>query len=228
MSHNRLSVALELKEASEDGTFKGYGSVFNVKDSASDMVDKGAFLASLGRWEAKGMMPPMLWQHDMKSPIGRYNVMREDESGLYVEGKFSMAVEKAREAHALLKDGVISGLSIGYMTVKSQWDEQENVRRLKEVDLFEVSLVTMPANEMAQVLHVKAAEQIQTERDFEAFLKLQGYSQSQAKAITATGFKGLSHRDDDKISEIKQRDVAGIAVISQALQSLNETLSKGL
>lgn len=228
MSHNRLSVALELKEASEDGTFKGYGSVFDVKDDSSDVVDKGAFLASLGRWEAKGMLPPMLWQHDMKSPIGRYDVMREDESGLYVEGKFSLGVEKAREAHALLKDGVIGGLSIGYMTVKSQWDEQERVRRLKEVDLFEVSLVTMPANEMAQVIHVKAAEYIQTERDFEAFLKHHGYSQSQAKVITAAGYKGISHRDDGESGEKRQRDDVGLAAISEALKRFNETILKGL
>lgn len=227
MSHNRLSVALELKETSEDGTFKGYGSVFGVKDSNRDTVEKGAFLESLSRWNSKGMLPPMLWQHDMKNPIGRYNVMREDESGLYVEGKFSLGVEKAREAYALLKDGVISGLSIGYMTVKSQWDEQEGVRRLKEVDLFEVSLVTMPANEMAGVIHVKAAEAIQTERDFEAFLKQHGYSQSQAKAITAAGYKGFSHRDDGESGEKKQRDDVDLVAIGEALKRFNETILKG-
>lgn len=228
MSHNRLSVTLELKETAEDGTFKGYGSVFNVKDSYDDVVERGAFNESLTKWQSKGMLPPMLWQHDMRSPIGRYNVMREDGNGLYVEGKFSLGVEQARDAYSLLKDGVISGLSIGYTTVKSQWCDKEKCRKLQQLDLIELSLVTMPANEMATVLHVKAAENIQTEREFEAFLKQNGYSGNEAKAIALHGFKNYSQRDADNDAVKAQRDVEDFAAISEAIKSLNFTISQGL
>lgn len=220
MSHNKLSVALEVKETGEDGTFKGYASVFGVKDTKADIVDRGAFAASLMRWQAKGAMPPMLWQHDMRQPIGRYDVMREDDSGLYVEGKLSLGVSKGREAYELLKDGVIKGLSIGYMTVKAAWDDAQKVRRLQEVDLMEASLVTMPANALANVVHVKAAEHIASEREFEDFLKKHGYSQTQAKGIAAKGYKSISHREGDDNSDGAQREAAEIAALGESLTRL--------
>ena len=83
----RLDVPLTIKSVSDSGEFEGYGSVFGVVDSYSDVVVRGAFAASLARWKEKGRLPAMLWQHQMSEPIGIYTEMREDDVGLYVKGR---------------------------------------------------------------------------------------------------------------------------------------------
>lgn len=145
----------EIKSLSADGSFAGYASVFNVVDSQRDLMLPGAFKATL---KSRTQPVQLLWQHQWESPIGVIESLFEDSRGLYIKGKLLMEVMQAREAHALLKAGVIRGLSIGYSVKRAERDPQTGVRRLQEVDLWEVSVVTLPANESAQVTVVKARD----------------------------------------------------------------------
>lgn len=158
----------EVKSLASDGTFAGYASVFDVVDSQRDAVIRGAFKASL---EARTQALQLLWQHQWESPIGSVESIFEDARGLYIKGKLLMEVAQAREAHALLKAGVIRGLSIGYSVKRAERDPHTGVRLLKEVDLWEVSIVTLPANEAAQVTVVKSAH-----TDFAAFVAAMEYA----------------------------------------------------
>jgi len=187
----RVTVAFEVKSL-DDGAaraFDGYGSVFGVLDSYADVVKAGAFKRTLREAKAKKRMPALLWQHDPSQPIGVYDEMREDETGLYVKGRLS-DTQLGREAYTLLKDGALSGLSIGFRTVKSQMDESTGVRTLTEVELWETSLVTFPANDAARVTGVKADGVLPTEREFERWLRREGgFTETEAKAIVAKGFR---------------------------------------
>jgi HK97 family phage prohead protease len=100
----------------------GYASLFGIKDQGGDVVQKGAYGASLARLAAGGRAVKMLWQHDPAQPIGIWDEVREDGVGLYVKGRILTEVEKGREAAALLTAGAIDGLSIGYRTVKAERD----------------------------------------------------------------------------------------------------------
>lgn len=146
---------LALKNIEENGVFAGYGSVFNIVDSQRDMVLPGAFEESVS---GNGQRIKLLWQHDAKEPIGVIEELREDAQGLYVRGRLLLQVARAREAYALLKEGVLSGLSIGYSPVRYRLDADSGVRLLSKVDLWEISLVTFPANDAARVTVVKQEE----------------------------------------------------------------------
>jgi HK97 family phage prohead protease len=104
----------------------------------------------------------MLWQHQQDEPIGVFERMFEDKRGLYVEGSLLLDVQRANEAHSLLKAGVVKGLSIGYSPLRYKIDEKTGVRVLAEVELWEVSLVTFPANAAANVTVVKQASYSRT------------------------------------------------------------------
>lgn len=150
------SFALQIKAAGDDGTVEGYGSVFGVRDNYDDVIAKGAFIQSLKDHKAAGTMPAMLWQHDADKPIGVWTEMVEDEKGLRIKGQLAMETVKGKEAHALLKMGALNGLSIGFMSKEWAYDRDTEVRTLTAIDLWEVSLVTFPANEKARVTTVKA------------------------------------------------------------------------
>lgn len=109
-------------------------------------------------------MPVMLWQHYSSQPIGIYESIKEDEIGLWVEGRLLLDIPKAREAHILLKNKAIRGLSIGFIPTAWEWETRENgvARILKEIDLWEISLVTFPANSKALVDDVKSIENAET------------------------------------------------------------------
>lgn len=127
-----------------DGTeIEGYASLFGKADQGRDVVEVGAYTASLARLKAKGGRVKMLWQHDPAQPIGVWDEVREDAKGLWVKGRILTDVARGREAIALIGAGAIDGLSIGYRTVKARKDDT-GVRRLSELELWEVSLVTFP------------------------------------------------------------------------------------
>lgn len=153
------SFALQIKATGEDGTVEGYGSVFGVRDNYNDVIAKGAFIQSLKDHKAAGTMPAMLWQHDADKPIGVWTEMVEDEKGLRIKGQLAMETVKGKEAHALLKMGALNGLSIGFMSKEWAYDRDTEVRTLTAIDLWEVSLVTFPANEKARVTNVKAVSE---------------------------------------------------------------------
>ena len=179
------SFALQIKATGDDGTVEGYGSVFGVRDNYDDVIAKGAFMDSLKSHKAAGTMPAMLWQHDADKPIGVWTEMVEDEKGLRIKGQLAMETVKGKEAHSLLKMGALNGLSIGFMAKEWAYDRETEVRTLTAIDLWEVSLVTFPANEKARVTNVKSADEMATPKDAEKALRDAGFSKSDATAFVS-------------------------------------------
>ena len=191
----KKDLSFEIKAVSDDGLFSGYASVFDNVDSYGDIVRKGAFVESIGEWESKGKMPPILWNHDPSDPIGIYTKMQEDDKGLYVEGKLLIDdVPRAKQTHALMKAGVIDGLSIGYRVKEYLYNVDEEVTDLIKLSLREVSIVTFPANPETRIEAVKSrldAGELPTLPEFEKFLREAGFSKSQATAIAGHGLRKL-------------------------------------
>jgi hypothetical protein len=185
MKTKHFDVGFEIKAVNADGTVEGYGSVFGVRDNYDDVIAKGAFIQSLKDHKAAGTMPAMLWQHDADKPIGIWTEMIEDEKGLRIKGQLAMETVKGKEAHALLKMGALNGLSIGFMSKEWAYDRDTEVRTLTAIDLWEVSLVTFPANEKARVTNVKSADELQAPKDAEKVLRDAGFSKSDATAFVS-------------------------------------------
>jgi HK97 family phage prohead protease len=200
-TRQRFDAPLKIKSVSETGEFSGYGSVFGVEDSYGDVVVRGAFEQSLADHEAKGRLPALLWQHRIDEPIGVYTKMVEDDDGLYVEGRLLIDDDpQAKRAHAHMKAGSLSGLSIGYTLPSGggEYDKEKDVFVLSEIDLWEVSLVTFPANDDARVQDVKSAlahGEVPAPNKVERLLRDAGFSRRQAKQIMAEGYKALAPRD---------------------------------
>ncbi len=180
---------LDLKAAGDDRTVEGLGSVFGNTDQGGDIVMPGAFAKSLGK-----RSPQMLWQHKHDQPIGVWDEVRETPEGLYVKGRI-LNTQLGNDAYELARHGALKGMSIGYATKDSETDRKSGVRKLKELDLLEVSLVTFPMNELAGITRVK--NKPATVRELEEYLRDVGFSQAEAKRVVAEGYKGLDQRDVD-------------------------------
>lgn len=186
----------------EPQAFEGYGSVFGTVDSYGDTIKKGAFRQTLREWKAQKKWPKLLLQHggggffgssaDDMVPIGKWDEMYEDDHGLYMKGHlFDVDTDRAKATYAALKAGELDGLSIGFRTRKSQMDEETGIRTLLDIQLFEVSLVTFPANDPARVTGVKTdGAAVPTEREFERFLRREaGLTEEQAKTVISKGYR---------------------------------------
>ncbi len=197
----RLDIPFKIKSVNDAGEFEGYGSVFGVQDTYGDVVIAGAFKDSLQRWSEKGRLPALLWQHKMDEPIGIYTEMNEDNNGLALKGRLLIDDDPlAKRAHAHMKAGSITGLSIGYILKEWEYDKEKNVFLLKEIDLWEVSVVTFPANDEARVSDVKSAfarGEIPSQKQIERVLRDVGLSRTQAKAFMSEGYSALPQRDVD-------------------------------
>lgn len=223
MTHQKSFVApMEIKAVEDNGQFEGYGSVFGVQDYDGDVVVKGAFKRTLEEQRAANRMPKMLWQHSPTDIVGRWMDMYEDERGLKVKGKLIMDTQRGKEAYALMKEGVLDGMSIGFNVREAVPSEQRSMGRvIEDVDLWEVSLVTWGANPDARVTAVKAR---QTERQFERFLRESGFSRAEALAITAKGFKGLETQRDSDDAEASDQ----LAALVDSLGSFRNSITKGI
>lgn len=207
---------LDLKEVSDEGVFEGYASKFGDRDQGGDTVMKGAFKNSLSQRKPKGVK--MLWQHDPSHPIGVWDEIKEDATGLYVRGRLLTTVSKAKETYELMKAGVIDGLSIGYRTIKSLRDDATGFRQLKEVDLWEISLVTFPMLTSATVTSVKGDW---TKREVERVLREAGMPNAMAVKLIAGGW--------DAANSGGQRDADdGLNGLAEDIRRMNETLQRRL
>lgn len=210
------SFSLEVK-AMDDGSIEGYGSVFGVKDNWDDVIVKGAFIDSLSAHKSAGTMPAMLWQHDDEKPIGVWTEMVEDAKGLRVKGQLALDTVKGKEAHALLKMGAINGLSIGFISKQWQYDEESEIRTLLQIDLWEVSLVTFPANEKARITNVKAAaDDLVAPKDAEKILRDAGFSKSDATAFVSRVMR---------MGEVRRDSVDSTTVAMKAASRLLDSLT---
>lgn len=228
------SSLLEIKFAGAESerSFSGYGAVFNNVDSYGDTIVPGAFAETLSRAKAGGDWPAMLLQHgggflggaEDSTPIGVWTSMREDEKGLFVEGKLA-DTSRGRDIYALLKmtpRPAITGLSIGY--IAKEWSVRtqphEPKRSLKKVELIEVSLVTNPANPKARVSGVKTdAEEI---REFERLImRGAGLSRSEARLVIQSGFKSyLAKRDAGDGADHQMLD--GLEGLTEQIRNLSK------
>ena len=208
----------EVKGVQDDGTFNGYGSVFGVVDSYQEIVAPGAFTESLAAIQGKGRPVPVLWQHRSGEPIGAWTNLKEDDHGLWGDGKILLeagAMEKRAYEH--MKARTVTGLSIGYWVRESSFDEKTGIRTLTKLDLVEISLVTFPANDDARVEAVKfklAHGELPTDRELEKALRELGFSKTRAAGLVSHGLGELRRRESD-------RDVTA----NPALKAISDTLA---
>lgn len=150
-------IPLQVKEVSDAGYFSGYAAVFNNVDLGGDIIAPGAFAKTI----KDRADHPVLWGHNPREVIGVNKSYVEDGHGLFVEGQLILDVQRAKEAHALMKGKAVRGISIGYDTVVDEYDKKTDVRTLKELKLYEYSLTAFPMNPEAGVLTVKTAEDLE-------------------------------------------------------------------
>ncbi len=225
MSTNFQDIKFEVKSISTTGFFSGYASVFNRKDNHNDIIVRGAFTDTIASKDLSKIK--LLWQHKTDEPIGQIINIREDDYGLYIEGQLLLEITKGAEVYALMKQEIITGLSIGYTVTDFELDNMSGTRILKSLNLLEVSLVTFPAQEAAEVINVKSnlnchsreggnlpknsreiPDQVRDDksrmniRDFEKFLRDAGFSRSEAKMISNNGFKSNSTQRDAEFIQL--------------------------
>lgn len=205
----------EVKRLSNTGEIAGVASNYDP-DSGGDQVVPGAFAKSLA---SKPDGVPMLWAHNPDEPIGRWDTLTENASGLHVAGSLVMSVPKAREVFDLLQAKAVNGLSIGYRTVQADYDQNTGIRMLKQLDLMEISVVTFPMNTGAKVVQVKA-DDLTTEREFEKFLRDAGFSRERAKILTKQGFVPASANQRDA-------EQAAVSDIIASIRAQTNIFSKG-
>lgn len=223
---------VEPDENNSEMLFSGYGAVFGNVDSYDDVIAKGAFAQTIKDASSSGIWPAMLLQHggmfqeDDLTPIGVWTLMKEDDVGLYVEGKFANT-EKGRETYELLKmtpRPALNGLSIGFRA--REWSArstpEEPRRTLTAVDLIEISLVTFPANIKARVINVKSEF---NPRAIEDSLRDAGLSRADSVKAVAV-FKSILHRDDEEPESAPRDEVVAAEKRSAELVSLADRIRK--
>lgn len=188
--HQNLRFELKSLGARE---FDGYGSVFGNRDLGGQVVLPGAFARSLAAHKADASMPSMFWMHQADQVPGVWLDMAEDDRGLYVKGEI-VDTALGRDVRTLLQKQAVRGLSIGFYPVETDW-RSDGARLLKQVDLFEVSIVSMAMNPMARVQAVKArlsadGEYVPTEREVEQHFRALGCSKVVSRTIIARLFDG--------------------------------------
>ena len=210
-----LALKFETKEVSDEGAFEGYASTMSV-DRGNDIVAMGAFEKSLAEHKANGTKPKMLFQHDPDRVIGVWDEMRQDDKGLFVKGRIIKGTSLGSDVHALMRAGALDSMSIGYRTVDAEHEKTDGamVRRIKEAELWEVSVVTFPMQPEARVTSVKHDLTI---RDVERILREAGSGNTMAKLIAAHGFNEAKSRLEGQ----READEKGRADLMKALQDLS-------
>ena len=192
---------LKAEEMTESGIFSGYASMFGGEpDTYGDIVMQGAYVDTLEKGGRNGTGIAMLWQHDITKPIGVWKKIEENKKGLQVEGQLALSTQAGKEAYELMKIGAIKGLSIGYQVNKDGYeiDDRRKIRKLKTIELWEISPVTFPASVRSQITGVKEAIiNAKTERQLEEALREAGLSRSVARYISSSMKKDLSEKWKD-------------------------------
>jgi uncharacterized protein len=140
----------------DEGTFTGYAARFNEVNSYAEQIKPGAFKKTL-KEQAKLGGPAMFWNHNSDEPIGRWTELHEDEQGLHVTGKLVTETRRGAEALALLKARAVTGLSIGFVTRAAERGAN-GIRILTDINLLEISLVSLPAADKARIQQVRGNE----------------------------------------------------------------------
>ncbi len=194
-----FSAPIEIKLAADTGALVGYASTFGNVDRVGDVCAPGCFAASLAEHKASGTMPAMLWSHDIGEPVGVWTEATEDSHGLKIAGRLTTGTQRGAEARALAKDSALS-LSIGYRTNDAEY--RDGWRVLKDLTLYEVSLVSIPANPEARISSIKSlgldADEVRDAIAFEKFLRKSGFPNSLARRLAAGWDEATGRRDADE------------------------------
>lgn len=208
------AVMLDLKAIKDDGTFEGYASTFGNVDKGRDRVMAGAFRKSI----AKGFgNVKMLRDHNHGMIIGEWLEMREDAKGLYVKGRIFEELPLGKETLFLMRKGQLNSLSIGYRTIDADFNYDEDVRDLKELDLWEVSVVIFPMNDAATIDAVK--NDIQA-KDIERLLRDAGLPRAFAKMVVSHGYSAAKAKLADDCREGDE----GVKTMADSISAFAKTL----
>ncbi|MEG0634064.1 MAG: HK97 family phage prohead protease [Pseudomonas sp.] len=182
---SKLEVPFELKAVDDAGNFEGYAAVFNNVDLGDDVILPGAFTRVK---TTRGGKLKLALYHDLTRLVGAADYTQDDH-GLYLKGKVNLAVSYARDAYELMKAEILDSMSIGFNTIKADFEERagRRVRIIKEAELWEASFVPFGMNPAAQVLTVKSDIRL-----FEnALRERMGLSQKEAAAVASLGYPAL-------------------------------------
>jgi len=199
-------ISFEIKSIDEEvGEFEALASAYDVVDSDGDLIERGAFAKEIRRIKKSGKFPKILIQHRRSDLGGIMTDIKETEAGPLIKGKF-IDTQKSRDLRVEVKSGAITDVSVGFSIDLFEYDIKREIRIIKNIaKLWEVSFVTFPANDQANVLSVKSKPQ--TVRDFERLLKELGFSQKEAKTIISQGYPKDVVKDEHRDDACKQRDV---------------------
>lgn len=214
----RASPPIEAKlDAGGVGEITGIASPYGPPaDSYGDIIERGAFRKAL----ASGELPAMLWSHRLAEPIGRWEELWDSEKGLFVRGRLNLDAERGREAFAHLKHGDATGLSIGYRVPPGGAKPGEHgTVILTEIELLEISVVTLPAARRARVESVKA---LTSRSELEELLRDAGLARAAARKIVDGGWPALAGEPDGNAKaaeELAAKIDAAIAGLAPSPQS---------
>ncbi|RYF10314.1 MAG: HK97 family phage prohead protease, partial [Oxalobacteraceae bacterium] len=211
----KREVTLTIKEVGDAaaGTLRGYGSVYGNIDSAGDIMAPGCFAKSINDRASAGKKFPFLYQHNWDDPIGVIEVIKEDFRGLLIEVQLNLDTQKGRDTYSLVKQGAISGLSVGFLIVKDEVDGR-GVRTIREGKLMEVSAVTFPCNEEALIESVKRLA-----FNGDTKMKFSNSTKQIDDALAAVNSLVKSHEDDTLTQKQFEVSIASITTLLTAAKS---------
>jgi HK97 family phage prohead protease len=231
MSTKDFTFEIKATDDDDEGSFTGLASPFGgPPDSYGDVVEPEAYAATLQKHHRSGTMPIMLWNHNPDEPIGVWKSFATDGKGLTGKGQLLLGVRRAQEIHLLMKAKAVTGLSIGYRAVHGEQDGP--VYRLKEIDLFEVSVTPFPAAPRARVGAVKSehfdvlrtrllAGDLPTDREWEKGLREAfDLTRSQAEKAVRLCLKGTAQGEpgDHATEHMDDRGALALALFRDALK----------
>jgi HK97 family phage prohead protease len=211
-NYKDFSIEIKAEDVQEDGIFEGYASTFGgIPDSYGDIMAPGAFAETINHGGRNRNGIALLWYHNPREPVGVWLSIIEDSKGLKVRGQLDLEVQRGRELYSLLKKGAIKGMSIGWDFYRNRKreirkDSYEIVekgeygartRLLKQIELWEISLVTFAANKRAKVTKVKSITEASTERELEKVLREAGLSKSDSQYLVKLCRPSLRDSKDD-------------------------------
>lgn len=195
MLTKHVTQPIEIKSLdAENGTFAGYASVFGNIDNGLDVIEKGAFTRV--RKNKDGKLKIAL-NHDLTQIIGLADY-KQDDRGLYVEGKINLNVSYARDAYELMKDGALDAMSIGFGIIDSKNEKRDGVRVrvITSAELWEASVVPFGMNEEAQLLDVKADYKASQAAFENALYERLGLTEKEAQAVAKAAYPALIGKQD--------------------------------
>lgn len=177
-------------------TFSGYASVFDGVDSYGDTIQPGAYAKTLAD---RDRPIALRWNH-LGPVIGKFTEIREDERGLFVVGELTKGHSVAENVAASLRHGAISGLSIGYIAKDAEDNLPHAGRLLKEIDLFEISIVEEPADNNAHISGIKSVfDECKSLSEIELMLRRQlGFSRRDSTAIVSGVKRAVNQSDSER------------------------------